>query len=108
MCQVSVIGVAVCASKPHKECLSVPLGEQWQLSSYPLYTHLISRLPCSVTPSLHLAAGDVRGRGSKEKESHSTVAYLEPWQDLGILLCLSSEDFVHTRHLTLTAFQKCF
>lgn len=40
----------------------------------PVSTHLISRLPSSATPRLHLAAGAVRGRGAG-RESHSTAAY---------------------------------
>lgn len=64
----SVTGEAACTSKPHKECLSVPLGKQWQPSSSAVYTHLISMLPCSATPSLNLAAGDGRGGGCGEGE----------------------------------------
>lgn len=63
----SVTGEAACTSEPHRECLSVPSGKQWQPSSEAVYTHLISMLPCSATPSLNLAAGDVRGGGGRRK-----------------------------------------
>lgn len=85
-----------------------PLRQAVAAKPLPVYMHLISRLPCSAAPSLNLAAGDVRGGGHMEKEAQPTAAHLEPWEGLGILLCLSSENYVQGRHLTLTASWKCF
>lgn len=70
----SVTGETARPSEPHKECLSVPLGKQWQPSSYWVYTHLISMLPCSATPSLNLAAGDTWGGGGDGVTHHSCLS----------------------------------
>lgn len=90
--------------RPSQRMPQCPLGQAWQ-QAFTHHTHLICRLPGSATPRPHLAAG-AGGRGSG-KEPHSTAAYLQPWQGLGILLCLSSQDYVHEHHLTLPASHKC-
>lgn len=99
---------SLCSFEPHKGCLGVPLGSN--SSRAVSGSHSISS-PGSLAqaiPGSDLAAGDPQGEGAKEKESHPTAAYLSPGR-LGILLCLSSEDYgLRMCHLTLTASCKCF